>query len=49
MRRWQWALLSGVALLAATWANGMGSLCWMGVAAVLGMAGGWIMAAKVIP
>lgn len=47
MRRWQWALLAASALIAATWANGAGSWCFMAAAGIIGFAVGWAAAHRV--
>lgn len=49
MTRWQWGILSGSALMASIWANGMGTLVGMLLAAALGLIAGLIMGEKVIP
>jgi ElaB/YqjD/DUF883 family membrane-anchored ribosome-binding protein len=48
MRRWQWALLVAVAMVAATWANGTESWCLMAVAGVVGFLIGYALAHRVL-
>lgn len=49
MARIQWAGLSAVALLAATWANGTGTLIGIVAAGAIGFAAGWLFATRVLP
>lgn len=48
MGKLQWAGLCAVALVAATWANGTGTLVGIIASGLIGFAAGWLFATRVL-